>query len=90
MRVSTSSAAKRGEHALIGLVIGGGIGAAVGAMAGSSGSKTGFIDFNTRGIGALVGIAIATPTGALVGAVVPAHTTLYLAAPSTPHPTTSP
>ena len=90
VRVSTSSAAKRGEHALIGLVIGGGIGAAVGAMAGSSGSKTGFLDFNTRGIAALVGIAVAAPAGALVGAVVPAHTTLYLAPPSTSHPANSP
>ena len=39
-RVSTSSGPKRGEHALIGLVVGGAIGAAIGA---ASGSKTGFL-----------------------------------------------
>jgi hypothetical protein len=36
VRVSTSSALRRGEHAVIGLVVGGGIGAAIGALAGSS------------------------------------------------------
>jgi len=39
IRVSTSSAPKRGEHALIGLVVGAAAGAAVGAL---SGSTTGF------------------------------------------------
>jgi hypothetical protein len=36
VRVSTSSGRRRGEHAVIGLVVGGGIGAAIGALAGSS------------------------------------------------------
>jgi len=89
-RVSTSSAPKRGEHALIGLVVGGAIGAGIGAAAGSSGSKTGFLNFNTRGIAALVGIAIFAPSGALVGATIPAHTTVYRSAPGTSHQTTSP
>jgi hypothetical protein len=75
-RVSTSSGPKRGEHALIGLVVGGAIGAGIGA---ASGSKGGFLD--TRGIGALVGIVIGAPSGALVGAVLPAHTTVYRADP---------
>ena len=35
-RVSTSSGPKRGEHALIGLVVGGAIGAGIGAASGSS------------------------------------------------------
>jgi hypothetical protein len=76
-RVSTSSGLKRGEHALIGLVAGGAIGAGIGALSGSTG---GFL--NTRGIGALVGIVIGAPSGALVGAVLPAHTTVYRAAPT--------
>jgi hypothetical protein len=82
VRVSTSSAPRRGEHALIGLIVGGAIGAAIGAAAGSSGSKTGWFNFNTRGVGALVGIAIGAPSGALVGAGIPAHTTVYRAAPA--------
>jgi hypothetical protein len=77
MRVSTSSAPKRGEHALIGLVVGAAAGAGIGA---ASGSKGGFID--TRGIGALIGIAIGGPSGALLGAALPAHHTVYRAAPS--------
>src|SRR6202034_121742 len=88
VRVSTSSAPTRGEHALIGLVVGGAIGAGIGAVAGSSGSKTGWFNFNTRGIGALIGVAIGAPSGALVGAVIPARTTVYRAAPGTYHPTT--
>jgi hypothetical protein len=76
MRVSTSSAPKRGEHALIGLVVGAAAGAGIGAASGSSG---GFID--TRGIGALIGIAIGGPSGAIVGAALPAHKTVYRAAP---------
>ncbi len=76
-RVSTSSGPKRGEHALIGLVVGGAIGAAIGA---ASGSSTGFLGGSSRGITALVGIAIGAPSGAVVGAVIPAHTTLYRAA----------
>jgi hypothetical protein len=76
MRVSTSSAPKRGEHALIGLVVGAAAGAGIGA---ASGSKGGFID--TRGIGALIGIAIGGPSGALLGAALPAHHTVYRAAP---------
>jgi hypothetical protein len=77
-RVSTSSGPKRGEHALIGLVIGGAIGAGIGA---ASGSSTGFLGGSSRGIAALVGIVIGAPSGAIVGAVVPAHTTIYRAAP---------
>jgi hypothetical protein len=77
MRVSTSSAPKRGEHALIGFLVGAAAGAAIGAASGSSG---GFID--TRGIGALIGIVIGGPSGALVGAAVPAHSTVYRAAPA--------
>ena len=87
VRVSTSSVPRRGEHAVIGLVVGGGIGAAVGALAGSS---HGFLGGSSRGIAALVGIAIGAPSGALVGAVIPAHTTVYRAAPVAAHPTTSP
>ena len=70
-RVSTSSGPKRGEHALIGLVVGGVIGAGIGAASGS-----------LRGIAALVGVVIGAPSGALVGAVLPAHTTVYRAAPA--------
>ena len=70
-RVSTSSGPKRGEHALIGLVVGGLAGAGIGAASGS-----------LRGIGALVGVVIGAPSGAVVGAVLPAHTTVYRAAPA--------
>jgi hypothetical protein len=90
VRVSRSSAPRRGEHALIGLVVGGAIGAGIGAAAGSSGSKTGWFNFNTRGIAALVGVVIGAPSGALVGAAIPAHATIYRAAPSTAHQTASP
>jgi hypothetical protein len=76
MRVSTSSAPKRGEHVLIGLVAGAAAGAGIGA---ASGSKGGFID--TRGIGTLIGVAIGGPSGALLDAVLPAHHTIYRAAP---------
>ena len=78
-RVSTSSGPKRGEHALIGLVVGGAIGAGIGA---ASGSSTGFLGGSSRGIAALVGIVIGAPSGAIVGAVLPAHTTVYRAAPT--------
>jgi hypothetical protein len=77
-RVSTSSAPKRGGHAVIGLIVGGAIGAAAGA---ASGSKHGFLGGSDRGIHALVGIAIGAPGGALIGAGLPAHTTVYRAAP---------
>jgi hypothetical protein len=77
-RVSTASGARRGEHAVIGLVAGGLIGAAVGA---ASGSSTGFLGGSSRGIAALVGVAIGAPSGAAVGACIPAHTTIYRAAP---------
>ena len=87
VRVSTSSAPRRGEHAVIGLVVGGGIGAAIGALAGSS---HGFLGGSSRGIAALVGIVKGAPSGALVGAVIPARTTVYRAAPGTYHPTASP
>jgi hypothetical protein len=78
-RVSTSSAPRRGGHAVIGLVVGGAIGAAIGA---ASGSKHGFLGGSDRGIAALVGIVIGAPSGALVGAVLPAHTTVYRVAPA--------
>jgi hypothetical protein len=87
VRVSTSSGPRRGEHAVIGLVVGGGIGAAIGALAGSS---HGFLGGSSRGITALVGIAIGAPSGAFVGAVIPAHTTVYRARPITAQQTTSP
>jgi len=87
VRVSTSSGPKRGEHALIGLVVGGLIGAGIGA---ASGSSTGFLGGSNRGIAALVGIAIGAPCGALVGAVIPAHTTVYRVAPDASHKTASP
>jgi hypothetical protein len=78
-RVSTSSGAKRGEHALIGLVIGAAVGAGIGA---ASGSKTGFLGGSSRGITALVGLVIGAPSGAVIGAVLPAHATVYRAAPT--------
>jgi hypothetical protein len=87
VRVSTSSAPRRGEHAVIGLVVGGAIGAAVGA---ASGSSHGFLGRSWRGIGALVGVGIGAPSGALVGAVIPAQTTVYRAVPRTLHQTTPP
>ena len=81
VRASTSSGPKRGEHALIGLVVGGAIGAGIGA---ASASKTGFLGGSSRGIYALVGIVIGAPSGAIVGAVLPAHTTVYRATPAAP------
>jgi len=78
-RVSKSSGSKRAEHAVIGLVVGAGVGAAVGA---ASGSDHGFLGGSSRGINALFGIAIGLPSGAVVGAVLPAHTTIYRAAPA--------
>jgi len=82
VRVSTSSGPKRGAHAVIGLVIGGAIGAGIGAAAGSN---HGFLGGSSRGIAALVGLAIGAPSGAAVGALVPAHTTIYRAAPAAAH-----
>ncbi len=82
LRVSTSSAPRRGGHAVIGLVIGGAIGAGIGAAAGS---PHGFLGGSSRGITALVGVVIGAPSGALVGALVPAHTTVYRAAPAAAH-----
>ena len=58
VRVSTSSAPRRGEHAAIGLVVGGLIGAGIGA---ASGSSTGFLGGSSRGIAALVGIVTPNP-----------------------------
>jgi hypothetical protein len=80
VRVSTGSAPRRGEHALVGLVVGGAIGAGIGA---ASGSAHGFLGGSSRGISSLVGIVIGAPSGALIGAVIPAHTTIYRAAPDT-------
>jgi hypothetical protein len=74
--VSTASGAKRGEHALIGLIAGAGIGAAVGAAAGGNSNGWG------RGFAALGGILIGAPSGAADGAVIPAHTTIYRASPA--------
>ncbi len=87
VRISTSSAPRRGEHAVIGLVVGGAIGAAIGA---ASGSSHGFLGGSDRGIAALVGIVIGAPSGALVGAVIPAHTTVCRALPRTSHQTAPP
>jgi hypothetical protein len=80
VRVSTSSTPKRGEHAVIGLVVGGLIGAAI---FGAATSKSGW--GGAGGAGALVGVGIGVPSGALVGAVLPAHTTVYRAAPAASH-----
>lgn len=87
VRVSTGSGYRRGEHAVIGLAIGGLIGAGVGAAAGSSGSKTEFLGVHAVGVGALVGVAIGGSAGALVGAAIPAHTTVYRVAPALVHQT---
>lgn len=86
-RVSTGSAPRRGEHAVIGLVVGAAIGAGIGA---ASGSNHGFLGGSSRGIAALVGLAIGGVSGAAVGALVPAHTTIYRVAPAASHETTSP
>ena len=87
VRVSTGSGPRRGEHAVIGLVVGGAIGAGIGAAAGSD---HGFLGGSSRGIAALVGIAIGAPDGALVGAALPAHATIYRVTPEKRHQTTSP
>ena len=79
VRVSTASGARRGEHAVIGLVVGAAAGAAIGAAAGSS---TGFLGKSSRGITALIGLAIGAPSGAALGATIPAHVTVYRAAPA--------
>jgi hypothetical protein len=80
VRVSTTSVPKRGEHALIGFVVGGAIGAGIGA---ASGSSHAFLGRSSR---ALVGLVIGGPSGAIVGALVPAHTTVYRATPdAAPH-----
>ena len=86
-RVSTGSGPRRGEHAVLGLVVGGAIGAGIGAAAGSA---HGFLGGSSRGITALVGIAIGAPSGALLGAAMPAHTTVYRITPEKPHQTASP
>lgn len=78
VRVSTTSGARRGEHAVIGLVVGGVIGAGIGAASFDKASYLG----KWRGVGALVGVAIGAPSGAAVGACVPAHATIYRAAPA--------
>lgn len=75
-RVSTTSGARRGEHAVVGLVAGGLIGAGIGAAAAGSGKN--FI-WSNRGVGALFGVLIGAPSGAAVGACIPAHTTIYRA-----------
>jgi hypothetical protein len=87
IRVSTGSGARRGEHAVIGLVAGGAIGFGIGAAAGSA---HGFLGGSSRGIAGLVGLVIGAPSGALVGAATPAHTTVYRVTPEKPRQTTSP
>jgi hypothetical protein len=78
VRVSTTSGARRGEHAVIGLVVGGVIGAGIGAASFERGAYIG----KWRGIGALVGVAIGAPSGAAVGLCIPAHATIYRATPA--------
>jgi hypothetical protein len=80
VRVSTTSGARRGEHAVIVLLAGAAIGAATGVGIGSTPSAEGA--FFTRGIGALVGIIVGAPTGAAIGALIPCHATIYRAAPA--------
>jgi hypothetical protein len=75
-RVSTTSGARRGEHAVVGLVAGGLIGAGIGAAVAGSGRA---LIGSNRGLGALVGVAIGAPSGAAVGACIPAHSTVYRA-----------
>jgi len=87
VRVSTSSAPKRVEHAAIGLVAGAAIGLGIGAAAGSA---HGFLGGSSRGITSLVGVVFGIPSGAVVGAVVPAHTTVYRAAPASLQHTKTP
>ena len=79
VRVTTSSGARRGGHVVIGLLVGAGAGAGIGAAAGST--AKGWVGLS-EGVGALVGIAIGATGGAIVGAVIPAHTTIYRAAPA--------
>jgi hypothetical protein len=87
VRVSTSSAPKRGEHAVIGLVVGGAIGAGIGALVTSRSTSSGGFGWRPeQGVGALVGVAIFAPGGALFGALIPAHTTMYRAEPHTKSP----
>lgn len=77
-RVSVSSGKKRGEHVVIGLLIGAGAGAVIGA---ASGSSHGFLGGSSRGLTALAGVIIGVPSGAIVGAVLPAHNTVYRTSP---------
>lgn len=80
VRVSTTSGARRGEHAVIGLLVGAGIGAGAGAIAGSR-AQGGWASLS-EGVGALIGIAVGGVGGTIVGASIPAHTTIYSAAPA--------
>jgi hypothetical protein len=75
-RLSTTSGARRGQHAVVGLVAGGLIGAGIGAAVAGSGKD---LIWSNRGLGALVGVAIGAPSGAAVGACIPAHSTIYRA-----------
>jgi|SRR5271163_4116248 len=79
VRVSTASGARRGEHAVIGLVVGGLAGAGIGAAAGSR--SQGWVGVS-EAAGAVIGLVIGATSGAIVGAVIPAHTTIYRAAPA--------
>ena len=79
VRVSTASGARRADHQTDYGVLGAAGGAGIGAAAGS-GSKA-WVGLS-EGVGALVGIAIGATSGAIVGAVIPAHTTIYRAAPA--------
>lgn len=87
VRVSTSSAPKRAEHTVIGLVAGAAVGLGIGAAAGSA---HGFLGGSSRGITSLVGVVIGAPSGAVVGAIIPAHTTVYRAEPASSQPIKTP
>jgi hypothetical protein len=65
VRVSTASGSRRGEHAVIGLVVGAAAGAAIGAIAADHSTGNSFWSWKAQpGIGALVGIVIGAPIGA--------------------------
>ncbi|MFZ0419816.1 MAG: hypothetical protein WAM04_17085 [Candidatus Sulfotelmatobacter sp.] len=87
VRVSTASGARRGEHAVIGLVVGGLAGGGIGAAVGST--SKGWVSLS-EGVGALVGVAIGATTGTIVGATIPAHVTIYRTVPVASNQTTPP
>jgi hypothetical protein len=79
VRVPTASGARRGEHAVMSLVVGGLAGAGIGAAAGSR--SKGWVGAS-EGVGVVVGVAIGATGGAMAGAVIAAHATIYRAAPA--------